>query len=262
MRFEPFLGQLNVGELAGRGEFRRAIEEQRHLDMGYLRCYATATSEAADARFDAIVLIVVLIAIVLALALLLGPLLWVLWWLLRRSRAPVPAPEPQPTPTLVAVPDVLVPHVLTGALRTRIAGTPADGSRATAVAADAVIWVDAGDEVLVHLDSLATHFLDRMVLISLDLETDQTGRSTIVVPFALGDENDPAGLFAVTDELPRGDAALVARWGSGVQAAAWAALLALARDHADERASAPRGFTVAGGALRLHAGAPLRAFTA
>ena len=122
-----------------------------------------------------------------------------------------------------------------------------------------MVWVDHGDEVLAHLDSLAARVSGGRLLVSLDLETDQTGRTPLVVAFALGGANDPAGLVAVTEPFPRGNALLAARWGEAVQAAVWAGLLALAQDHAEERGSAPRGIAALEGSLQFHAGPELAA---
>jgi hypothetical protein len=120
-------------------------------------------------------------------------------------------------------------------LRIRLAGAPADGSAASSTSSAQVIWVDAGDEVLVHLDSIQVRVLNRMIIVSIDLETDQTGRAPIIVPFALGGLRDQAGLIATTHELARGNRLLAARWGGVLQSALWAALTGLAKDHADER---------------------------
>ena len=119
------------------------------------------------------------------------------------------------------------------------------------------IWVDRGDEVLVHLDSVRTRVLDRLLLVSVDLETDQTGRASLVVPLALGNAEDPAGLVAVTDEHPRGNGALASRWGETVQAAIWSAVLGVARDQAEGRGVALVGISASKGAIKLHAGPAL-----
>jgi len=120
-------------------------------------------------------------------------------------------------------------------LRARLAGVPADGSAPTSASTAQVIWVDAGDEVLVHLDSIQVRILDRMIVVSVDLETDQTGRAPLICPYALGGLRDQAGLIATTHELARGNRLLAARWGPILQSALWAALTGLATDHADER---------------------------
>jgi hypothetical protein len=120
-----------------------------------------------------------------------------------------------------------------------------------------VVWVDGGDEVLVHLDAAQVRILDRALLVSVDLETDQTGRTPLTVVLALGNATDPSGLVATTDEFPRGHGLLAARWGSALQAAVWSSLLGLAHDHATERGKAPRGLSAAPGLLTLHADDPL-----
>jgi hypothetical protein len=176
---------------------------------------------------------------------------------------PTPPTPPSPTPTpgsAPKIPDVLDGVALGGVLIPRLTGTPADGAKARATGATPrmVVWVDGGDEVLAHLDSVRTQIASQVILVSIDLETDQTGRATLVVPFAIG-RDDTAGLVAVTDEFPRGNGLLAARWGAAVQAAAWSALLALASDHASERGLAPRGLAITDGRLRLVAGQALSA---
>lgn len=171
-------------------------------------------------------------------------------------------PPPPPCPPY-KIPDQLDPPALATALQATLAGTPADGSALSAQdssqAPAKVVWVDHGDDVLAHLDSLRTRVVSGKLLVSLDLETDQTGRTPLVVAFALGGANDPAGLVAVTEPFPRGNALLAARWGEAVQAAIWAGLLALAQDHAQERGSAPRGIAALEGSLQFHAGPELKA---
>jgi hypothetical protein len=157
-----------------------------------------------------------------------------------------------------SIPDHLDEPALTSELGVRLAGTPADGSRTTSAPPQTVVWVENGDEVLVHLDSAVVRILDGLVLVSVDLETDQTGRTPLVVSFSVGSANDAAGLVAVTDEFPRGNGRLASRWGRALQAAAWTSLLGLAQDHATERGLAPAGITAVRGKLSLTAGAALR----
>jgi len=147
---------------------------------------------------------------------------------------------------------------LTKHLVTRLAGTPADGGTAPQQSPNKVIWVEGGDEVLVHLDSVRTAILDGMILVSIDLETDQTGRTSMVVPFAVGRPNDPAGLVAVTEDFPSGNGVLASRWGRTLQTAAWSSLISLANEHAAERAAAPLGISAVKGTIALTAGAALK----
>jgi len=100
--------------------------------------------------------------------------------------------------------------------------------------------------------------LNGTLLVSIDLETDQTGRSPLIVALTLSaDPKDPAGLVATTDEYPRGDGRLASRWGRPLQAAVWASLISLAQDHAAERSGAPQAITITPKGLTLQAGPPL-----
>jgi hypothetical protein len=164
------------------------------------------------------------------------------------------------TGTGPVIPDQLAGPDVARYLAVRLAGTTADGSAPPASVPARVVWVDHGDEVLVHLDSTTTQIAGRSLLVSIELECDQTGRTPLVVAFALP-LDEAAGLVLATDEYPRGNGLLAARWGPAVQSAAWSALLTLAGDHAAERDLAPRGLTVTGGQLRLIAGPGLVAAT-
>ncbi|MDM0043055.1 hypothetical protein QTH91_01040 [Variovorax dokdonensis] len=119
-----------------------------------------------------------------------------------------------------------------------------------------VVWVDGADEVLVHLPDVRVALRDRLIAVSVDLECDQTGRETLVMPFAVGGARDPAGLIAATESLPRGDGLLVGRWGRIVQDAVWAALLGVIGDYATRLNKLPFGFTAGDGVLSLRAAKP------
>lgn len=153
---------------------------------------------------------------------------------------------------------------LTVELSSRLAGRPADGSRSVALdpsgaPAKVVVWIDAGDEVLVHLDSIVVRIVGQTLLVSVDVETDQTGRTPLIVSLALGAGNDAAGLVAVTDELPHGNGLLAARWGPHLQAGVWASILGMAEDFSAQLGGVPRGLTIVNGVLNLEAGSPLQA---
>ncbi len=171
------------------------------------------------------------------------------------TRPPEKPQEPDASLTPPKVPDNLDAKLLAAALALRLAGSPADGSATQPPASlPAVVWVDRGDEVLVHLDSLRVKIPDRLLLVSIDLETDQTGRTPLIAAYAVGAPNDPAGLVAVTDEFPRGNGLLASRWGQVLQDAVWAGLLSVATDHARARFASPIGITAAKGTLTFHAG--------
>jgi hypothetical protein len=145
----------------------------------------------------------------------------------------------------------------------RLAGSPADGQRPQPDAAppSAVVWVDDGSDAVVHLETLAVRLLDQILLASVELETDQTGRAPLVVALAVSGLDGPgsdAGLVAVTDDLPRGNGLLAARWGHVLQDAVWAALLTLAQDHATEQHYRPAGIVAVPGALHVRSLPPIQ----
>jgi hypothetical protein len=153
---------------------------------------------------------------------------------------------------------------LAAELALRLAGRPADGSRIPTLSTGTlkeVVWVDSGDEVLVRLDSVAVRFVGTTVLVSVELETDQTGCTPLIVSLALSAGNDAAGLLAVTDEFPRGNGLLAARWGAQLQAAVWASILGIAQDFGAQQGGVPRALHVVDGGLNLQAGPPLQAVT-
>jgi hypothetical protein len=169
---------------------------------------------------------------------------------------------PDPIPASHKIPDRLPQADVASAIALRLGGAPADGSAQRVGSAPAprhVIWIDRGDEVLVYLDSVRTQIVGGMLLVSIDLETDQTGRASLIVALALGGADDPAGLVAVTDDLPRGNGLLASRWGRILQDAVWGSLTGLAADHAGERGLAPQSIALVGDALQLRAAAPVAA---
>ena len=128
-----------------------------------------------------------------------------------------------------------------------------DLSKAADGRARSVVWSDLGDEALVHIDSVVLRFVTRFAVVSVDLETEQTGRAPLIVTLALGSTQDGAGLVAATDALPRGNAMLASRWGRVLQETVWSALLDLARQHAGERGKVPLAMHVLDGHLRFNA---------
>lgn len=117
----------------------------------------------------------------------------------------------------------------------------------------AVIWEDAGDEVLVYLASVRVKMAGQTIVVSVDLETDQTGRAPVIVRFVFGTADDGAGMIAATDELPHGDAVLAARWGTVLRDVVWCALVGTATAYARARGLAPQAIHVQNGQLRLRA---------
>lgn len=117
----------------------------------------------------------------------------------------------------------------------------------------AVLWHDLGDEALVYIDSVVVRMIKRFAVVSVDLETEQTGRAALIVTLAFGTTQDGAGLVAATDQMPRGHPLLAARWGKALQDTVWSALLDLARAHAEERGKVALAIHVLDGRISFDA---------
>ena len=156
--------------------------------------------------------------------------------------------DPPPEPAR-RIPDKLTPQALAPLLIERISGTFAsiDEPR-DKPSGRVVVWVDHGDEVIVHLDSLQTKVVSSVLLVALDLETDQTGRQTLVVPLAPGKTPDDELTF-VTEYIPRGHPELATRWGHILQDALFAAFEDMALVHAEERQAVAKALVLDGDAL-------------
>jgi hypothetical protein len=211
-------------------------------------------------------IVLLLLLIVLLLGICIGLLLARIWRRRHHPPAPPPSPPPGPPSPPYKIPDQLGEADLTTQIGLRLIGTTANGVPLSPTAAgtpppNKVIWVDHGNEVLVHLDSTAVRILDRMVLVSVDLETDQTGRTPLVCSFAVSGVGELGGLVATTDDVPRGSGILASCWGQQLQSAVWSSLMGLANDHATERSLTPRALSARAGTLSLNAGAALTTST-
>jgi hypothetical protein len=76
----------------------------------------------------------------------------------------------------------------------------------------------------------------------------------MVVPFAVGTDERPAGLVAASETKPRGAEVLVDRWGEAIVATAWRALLEAATAVARARGSDLEGVPLRAGALIARGG--------
>ena len=90
-----------------------------------------------------------------------------------------------------------------------------------------IVWEDAGQRVLLHLDSLRARVVDGWLLCQLDLETDQTQRQPLQFVYYLGVATEGGGMQAAATINAASVAAsqLADRWGAQVQRVLWDAVL-------------------------------------
>lgn len=89
------------------------------------------------------------------------------------------------------------------------------------------VWQGDTGSVLLHVETLQVRLLEGWMLVSLDLETDQTGQQTLQFIFCLGAANNGDDLNATaTINAPTANAAVLAdAWGSTLQRVLWDAVL-------------------------------------
>ena len=88
-----------------------------------------------------------------------------------------------------------------------------------------VVWEQSGSELLVHLRATRVQVVPGIVIVGITVETNESGRVEVAIPFAVGRRDRLAGMVVTTESRPRGPAVIVDRWGDALIAAAWEALL-------------------------------------
>lgn len=90
---------------------------------------------------------------------------------------------------------------------------------------DREVWEQAGSELLVHHGRTRVALLDGLILIGVGVETRETGRTEVTVPFAVGRPGRLAGMVVATEPAPRGSTIITDRWGDAILAYAWRLLM-------------------------------------
>jgi len=88
-----------------------------------------------------------------------------------------------------------------------------------------VVWTHGDSEALVQPARTRVALQPGLLLVDLVIDTDQTGTADLVIALRVGASARDATLVAVTEETPRGNALLAARWGAIAQNEVWDALL-------------------------------------
>jgi hypothetical protein len=103
-------------------------------------------------------------------------------------------------------------------LRTRIRHRLLNGALPTTAA---VIWTDDDAELVVHAASFDLRLTDGWLLVSVPVETQQTGKVNVRCVFFLGREGRASGLNASGTIDPQAPPILIGRWGDALLSAVW-----------------------------------------
>lgn len=97
-----------------------------------------------------------------------------------------------------------------------------------------VLWVLGDSHLLVHTGDVALALEPGLATVTLPVACDQTGETTVDVPFAVGTTKELRGLFASAFTTPLGPATVTALWSDALTAFAWESLITTAQHLAAE----------------------------
>jgi hypothetical protein len=117
---------------------------------------------------------------------------------------------------------------------------------------EALVWADAGDELVLHAGAARAECGDGVVVVVVPVATEQTGEAEVRVPFAVGGPGDRPGLVLAAETRAAGPRAVVDRWDGAIIAAAWDALVRLAVEATAP--ALPAGLAASPGGLAVLAG--------
>lgn len=90
-----------------------------------------------------------------------------------------------------------------------------------------VVWTSGDSELAVSLDNVRIKTDRGLIHVTIPVRCDQTGGDEIEVLFAVGADDQPAGMYASTTRRPRGNPVIVQVWGDALVAHAWQCVLGM-----------------------------------
>jgi hypothetical protein len=97
-----------------------------------------------------------------------------------------------------------------------------------ATGGDSVVWTRGDHELLVIVAKVQLQLGQGVIAVTIPVRCDQAGDAEVHVSFVVGDAERSAGLFAATEDRPRGPDAVVDLWGDALTAFAWQLVLDVA----------------------------------
>jgi hypothetical protein len=88
-----------------------------------------------------------------------------------------------------------------------------------------VVWVRGENQLAVGFGGIDVKLSTGLLRVLIPVRADQTGNATVVVMFAVGVPDAPAGLYAATPQKPTGPEVVAEVWGDALVAFAWQCVL-------------------------------------
>jgi len=89
----------------------------------------------------------------------------------------------------------------------------------------AVVWSDGGSELAVYPSTCAVRLGAGWMVVAVDAETDQTGRVTLQLVFAIGKAGESDGLRVASALAVADPSGLLSHWGPDLLQGAWSGVL-------------------------------------
>lgn len=116
-----------------------------------------------------------------------------------------------------------------------------------------VLWSQNDSELIVIAAKVEVVLAGGLFLIRIPVSCAEIRAATVEVAFAVGDEEQPAGMLCATEERPRGPAAIVDVWQDALIAYAWDILLTVSAAVAAETGTDEDGIGLIPTALSVNA---------
>jgi len=88
-----------------------------------------------------------------------------------------------------------------------------------------VIWAEGANQLLVRLAEVRADLSDGAIVVTVPVSCDETGPVDVTISFITGTPGQPAAGVAITEDHPRGPAAIVENWAEPLIAFAWHTLV-------------------------------------
>ena len=115
------------------------------------------------------------------------------------------------------------------------------------------VWTRGESRLAVGLTGIRVTTEAGLLGVVLPVRCDQTGRAEVTVTFAVGSDEQPAGLYAAAHRRPAGPEVVVRAWGENLVAFAWQCLLGLVSGVAGAVGKDARGNVLVPGELVANA---------
>ncbi len=90
-----------------------------------------------------------------------------------------------------------------------------------------IVWVDGANQLAIDIGKLDVRAAEGQIHVTIAVRCDEVGAALVQLLFAVGSDNEPAGLYAAASRRPSGPELIVDLWGDALVAFAWQCVLGM-----------------------------------